>query len=468
MNKSIQSIIDNFNPYNHDICIRVSNENYSYSYLLPQILEFVGEINKYEDILEYDAIYLDARKVPEYFSAVIACLITGKAFVPLDIKLPKSRRDRILSSGLSAIHITIDKQRNTAIRMVKGSLRAKCQYILYTSGSSGEPKGVRVSKENLNTYIGALSSEFHFNADDRFSFLFDLTFDLSIHDMFIAFSHGASICIPEPEFSLLSDYINQYKVSVFFSVPTLVSMSKKWLMNAEINSIRLSFFCGEKLLTPVAIWWKALTGGIVVNLYGPTETTIAVSQHRVEGDNNYGATIPIGSPLEGTKFLLEETKISNLFQLQIAGKQVAAGYLSSVSESGFYKKDTMNCYDTSDLVSLSDHGLEFHSRVGDILKVNGYRLSRNEIELYLSRAVGSEDIAVFIVDITHLGIQKLAASIPIEYDGTYDDIKKSLQENLPGYMIPSDIYLHDELPKNINGKMDYKEVVKSHSHLKKL
>ncbi|HVU04660.1 MAG TPA: amino acid adenylation domain-containing protein [Polyangiaceae bacterium] len=342
-------------------------------------------------------------------------------------------------------------------------------YVLFTSGSTGNPKGVVVRHRNVRRYIRSVLALDAVFPEDRVSQTFDLTFDLSVHDLFTAWSSGAALVVySNAALGSPIPFSREERVTVWFSVPSLAAFleSSRLLEEGGLPDLRLSFFCGEKLtFNTVALWRRIAPRTKIVNLYGPTETTIAVTRFEVppdfpESESLHGG-IPIGDPLPGQKLEIrrEDGSLAPLGEagsLFLSGDQVTAGYLGEpeLTRSRFAEDGERVWYRTGDLVLRDARGhVQFLGREDFQVKIMGYRVELGEIEHALMKASGAAQ-AVADVAVIRNGMEELYAVLPKALRPEKKRIREALKLALPPYMLPRHYVFSDELPLNANGKVD--------------
>jgi amino acid adenylation domain-containing protein len=339
-------------------------------------------------------------------------------------------------------------------------------YILFTSGSTGNPKGVPIQNAQLEAYLKAAGDMVDVQPQDRFSQTFELTFDLSVHDLFLCWENGATLVVAsEKELRMPSAYINEHGITCWFAVPSLAYQVRlqEDLVPGAFPTLRSSLFCGEALPTIVATEWaQAAPNSIVENWYGPTEATIACSRYILGEETIADDTVPIGKAFDAMELLVLDTDLTPLpngeaGELFLAGAQVATGYLDDpekTAASFVTLPDGKPAYRTGDRAAFGDDGnVRFLGRVDNQVKVRGFRIELGEIEAALrSASSGLNAVALAWPGGTEIATS-IVAALETE-DADTAAIQTVISETLPDYMVPSMIFCIAEFPKNASGKVD--------------
>jgi len=347
-------------------------------------------------------------------------------------------------------------------------------YLLFTSGSTGDPKGVMVMHRNVTHFVDFMTQRYDVGPSDRLSQTFDLTFDLSVFDMFVAWERGACVCFPTRAQKMLpAKYISSQALTIWFSVPSTAIMMRKlrMLKASQYPQLRWALFCGEALPIEVAeAFQQAAPNAIVENLYGPTELTIACSYYRFEpercaADAELGV-VPIGEPYPEMVELIVDENLHTVAdgeagELLMAGPQVAKGYWqdSAKTDAAFLipPGQQTRFYRTGDRVKRRsvDGPLLYLGRVDGQIKVQGYRVELGEIEAALRDAAGVDTAIALGFPESANGADGVIAFLA-RTDVPEAEIHQRLQQRLPSYMQPTEYHQLDSFPLNANGKVDRK------------
>ena len=487
------------------------------TYLDLQLLagRIASAVVKYEQGSFPLAANLAHRSVIAY-AAVLGILAAGKGYVPLNAKFPIERTRKMLQfSGCEMLvvgkecfhllpkllplmdrHLTLILPEASDVALLSSAFPmhrfvsygdtdpphspfvsdvspTDIAYLLFTSGSTGDPKGVPISHSNVVSYVQYACNRYGVNPHDRFSQVFDLTFDLSIHDMFVCWQQGACLfCLPESVVKAPAKFIRDHQLTMWFSVPSLIGILAKMrlLQPGCFSSLRYSLFCGEPLSSAYAsVWQDAAPNSIVENLYGPTETTIAISHYRWDRVTSprecWNGIVPIGWMFKGQTCCVTDSEhksasIDHCGELWLCGSQVANGYWndSEKTRERFLRRTDDGdrlWYRTGDLVRQDDTGcLHFLGRVDDQVKICGYRIELQEVEAVMRKACASEQVASVVWPPSNDGAQGLVTFVSgLE---TLDENRALAycRDRLPDYMVPRKVVLINDMPVNANGKID--------------
>jgi len=344
-------------------------------------------------------------------------------------------------------------------------------YLLFTSGSTGEPKGIAVTHANVRHFVETVCERYRIDETDRLTQTFDLTFDLSVFDLFVAWSRGACVCaMPDHAFLRPDRYVEQSRATVWFAVPSLAMLMQRLGMLGpdRYRTLRWSLFCGEALPVSLAeAWQRAAPNSIVENLYGPTELTIACTAYRWDSyrgpEEAEHGLVPIGEPLRGMVPIvidaeLREVDAGAVGELAMAGPQVAPGYWHDPTRtaSAFVRIPGRKgrWYRTGDLVRrpIGTAPLRYIGRLDHQVKVRGFRVELGEVEAALRDISGHPEATVVGWPRTEAGVGGLVGFLVGAVDES--DVLARMVERLPPYMVPTSVHCLDALPTNANGKVD--------------
>jgi amino acid adenylation domain-containing protein len=351
-------------------------------------------------------------------------------------------------------------------------------YLLFTSGSTGIPKGVMVTHRNVTSYLEYMVDRYQITERDRMSQMFDLTFDLSVFDMFMAWERGACVCCPSQKTLIKpGKFVRDMELTVWFSVPSTAAFMKQlgMLKPCQYESLRLSLFCGEPLpVSSAAAWLEAAPNSIVENLYGPTELTISCTVYRWDRLLSSRASeleiVPIGYPHPGMNVLVADQNLNEVApgeegELLMNGPQMSLGYWRDPERTAAAfvippgKEEVY--YRTGDRVRrpIGNRPLTYLGRTDFQVKVLGHRVELAEIEAVIRKASGLDGVIAVGWPVTSSG----CGGIEVFLEGAVnekDALRKTVASLLPEYMVPRRFHCLSTLPRNVNNKFDRTAILK--------
>jgi len=351
-------------------------------------------------------------------------------------------------------------------------------YLLFTSGTTGVPKGIGISDANVSAYLDSARERFALRPDDRCSQTFALTFDLSVHDMFVCWDAGACLCVPPARVAMApGPFIRGEGLTAWFSTPsTAVMMDRLRMLGADaFPTLRLSLFCGEALTARTAeAWQRAAPAPTLENLYGPTEATIACTAYRWSSETSpeecVNGVVPIGRPFGRMATAVVDDALRPVAhgepgELLLGGDQVAAGYWGDPERTGqaFVPVEALAprgpWYRTGDLAAVDARGnLVYRGRKDDQIKIRGHRVELQEVEA-AARAASAATAAVALGwPRTPAGADGIILFL-VGAGPPDDEILGALRGRLPAYMIPSEINRVERLPLSPSGKVDRRRLL---------
>lgn len=443
------------------------------------------------DVGRDELVGLVMRRGPEQMVAILAALMAGGAYLPVDAALPAERVRYMLADGrvrcvltntgwrpetgaaLSVLDVELSRPVSAAHRSVlPAATPDDLAYVLYTSGTTGEPKGVMVSHRSIANVAADCNARFSLGPADRLMAISAFNFDLSAYDVFGALSAGAALVMPDADRAAdpahWLELCDRFGVTVWNSVPAIVRLLAEQATQGggadRLAALRLVMMSGDRIPAPLPSLLRRLKPDLrLVSLGGPTETTIWNILYPI-GDDQGGERVPYGRPNANNRaYILDADGLDApdwvTGEICAAGVGLARGYWAdqerTAARFAYDERLGERIYRTGDLGRyLPDGNIDILGRSDFQIKVNGYRIEAGEVETRLT-AIGEVKQAVVVRQSGAEGDRLAAHLVPAgDVRPSTDQILHALHEHLPSYMTPSVIVWHDSLPLTRNGKVD--------------
>jgi amino acid adenylation domain-containing protein len=449
-----------------------------------------------------ELVGLVMRRGPEQIVAILATLMAGAAYLPVDAALPAERvrymlRDGLVrtvlsncgwqaepGSGIETLPLDAAAPASGApapYQPVPGASPDDLAYVLYTSGTTGEPKGVMISHRSVANVVADCNARFRAGPADRFIGVSAFNFDLSVYDVFGALSAGAGLVLPDAQRAAdpahWLDLCGRFGVTVWNSVPAIAGLMAEQAEQAgqggqagqagsgALATLRLVMMSGDRIPPTLPAVLRSIRPGLeLMSLGGPTETTIWNISHPIGPADGGGQSIPYGKPNANNRaYILDADGLDApdwvTGEICAAGLGLARGYWRDDARSSarFHHDERLGerLYRTGDLGRyLPDGNIDIQGRSDFQIKVNGYRIEAGEVETRLT-AIDVVKQAVVVRQAGAHGDRLVAHLVPAgDARPGVAEISEALAEHLPGYMTPAAVIWHESLPLTRNGKVD--------------
>ena len=406
-----------------------------------------------------------------FLIAMLSVLESKRTYIPVGICTPINRLKEIVKMTKASLVITdediildsvrvmnlfdLKKFKKNKINIIKNDI----VYIIFTSGSTGISKGVPISKDNLSNFIKWISNIEPLRGYKKINVLntASFSFDLSVASVYYSLCNGQSLILMENDISDYKEWFDEFKnkkINLIVATPTFIKMLllNKDFNGINYNSLKCIYFCGEILeVSVVKKLFDRFEDIKIINAYGPTEATSAVSSIVITKQMLEYSSLPIGE-ISSSCVKIE---IKN-DEIVLKGKSVFNGYIGKKSKD-VYIENNINCYKTGDIGYINGNILYIKDRKDRQIKYKGYRIELLDIEKNICKIDGVVDCATIAIKSNK--IVKRIKAFTIVNNKKYNEeyITNELKKKLPEYMIPI-IVIVDSFPVNKNGKIDRRKL----------
>ncbi len=420
-----------------------------------------------------EPVIIYGKKSVDMLVSIVACIISRRAYVPVDADIPNERIKRIIADSGAGLIIANEKTNiPNALSIDEITEKYSCgeikensntvAYIIFTSGSTGDPKGVPISYKNLENFIRWINTLAPLR-DGKINTVLNqasFCFDLSVADIYYSLSNGCTLIALSKEnqsnHAEMFEIIEKNKAELVVATPSFIKllMLDEFFCENNIPGLKCFYFCGERLEASTTKKLKSrFPEADIINAYGPTEATSAVCACVIDDKMLENEILPVGCVSSSAC----DIKITD-GEIVLCGDSVFGGYIGGI-KGGYYTENGKNCYKTGDIGYIEKGMLYCKGRLDSQIKYSGYRIELSDIENNLLNLDGIENAAVIArYKDDGVTVRMIKAFVTVNNGIGSEEIKKRLSEIIPAYMIPKTVTVLSEMPLNKNGKTDRKRL----------
>ncbi|RGN35904.1 amino acid adenylation domain-containing protein [Bacteroides oleiciplenus] len=485
----IDDIMNTFKKYAENPAFVINDITYTYRELSETVYRISTLINEREE----KTIGIVAENKLETYASILAVLISGKTYVILHPAYPKHRNKKI--AELADIHLVLYTKNIRVLNLDTQNVDFICTsdlqetipspsathtdkngnaYIIFTSGSTGEPKGVPISRRNLNAFYVAYNQlGWQLDENDRMLQMFELTFDVSIVSFLYPLTIGACVYTVSPEgvkYINVIETLEKYNLTFAAVAPSLLQLLLPYFPEIQLPELKYLVVTAEASDVELLSAFRACApNASFVNLYGPTEGTIYCTAYPIPNTlcKHHNGMIAIGKPFAGIDVLIMDSNATPVStgetgELWISGMQVMNGYWNSpekTQECLTEGPDGKIYYKTGDLCQIdADGDIIYCGRKDSQIKLQGFRIELSEIEHVVKNYFNNECKAIVLPKYgennqceLHLVVEKVHLD--------KQQIEEHMNSRLPFYMVPKHIHCMEHFPLNTSSKTDRKRIL---------
>jgi D-alanine--poly(phosphoribitol) ligase subunit 1 len=431
-----------------------------------------------------------------FAAAILACMHSGTPYIPIDKVYPADRIKKIIEKTGSQVLINCSDDElkidfpitiNALLEIKQNAVpdytnrtyhfpEDPLQYIMFTSGSTGEPKGVQITRNSVLTFVDWATKDFGFSSADVFMNQAPFTFDVSLCDLLNAFALGGTLVLNATgivkDQQKFIDRIAGYKCTVWTSTPSFAFLFLRHpeFKNTTLPSLNTFLFMGEELPGRTCSILKTnFNSARVLNAYGPTEATIVTTLVEITEDiiKQY-PSLPIGYPMPASELLIEKADpAAKEGELVIVGDHVSIGYFKNgeFNQQKFFLHNGKRAFKTGDLAYYENNMVFYLGRNDDQVKMHGFRIELNEISNVICKHELIAD-AVTVPLKRNNEVKKIISFVTVKNNIEQASLKEQLipflEKALPYYMIPGDVVIVTEFPHSVSHKIDKNKLVEEY------